>query len=112
VRARRREIQVEEEERVIRGKFIRKKQEHEAKVNRGVNIPQLNKEQMRHIKIGLSESFKNEINPVITNRIPEKMIGIDGLHSKETTRNQCTAQDNISFKQSDATRNASMVKRD
>jgi uncharacterized protein involved in cysteine biosynthesis len=36
-----------------------------------VNIPQLNKEQMRHIKVGLSELFKNEINPMITNLIPE-----------------------------------------
>jgi hypothetical protein len=72
VKARRREMRVEEEERVTRDKFIKKKQEHEANVNRGVNIPQLNKEQMRRLKVGLSELFKNEINSMITNMIPEK----------------------------------------
>jgi hypothetical protein len=50
-RAKGREMEVEEEKRVTRHKFIQQKQEHEANVNRGVNIPQLNKEQMRQIKV-------------------------------------------------------------
>jgi hypothetical protein len=33
-------------------------------------MPQLNGEQMRQIKSGLSELFKNEINPMITKMIP------------------------------------------
>jgi hypothetical protein len=70
VRARRQEMQVDEQERITRETFIRKKQEHEGNVSRGVNIPQLNGEQMRHIKSGLSELFKNEINPMITKMMP------------------------------------------
>jgi hypothetical protein len=41
-------------------------------VNRGLNISQLNKGQIPHIKVGLSKLFKSEINPMITNIITEK----------------------------------------
>jgi hypothetical protein len=35
-------------------------------MERGVNIPRLNKEQMRKIKTGLEHVFKHEINPLMT----------------------------------------------
>jgi hypothetical protein len=35
-------------------------------MERGINIPRLNKEQMRKIKTGLADLFKYDINPVMT----------------------------------------------
>jgi hypothetical protein len=40
-------------------------------MERGVNIPRLNKEQMRKIKTGLEDLFKHEINPPMTELQPD-----------------------------------------
>jgi hypothetical protein len=40
-------------------------------MERGVNIPRLNKEQMRKIKTGLAGLFKHEINPLMSELQPD-----------------------------------------
>jgi hypothetical protein len=69
MRTRRQNMQADVQERITRDTFIRKKQEHEENRRRGVNIPQLNGEQMRPIRNRLSELFKYEINPMMTKMI-------------------------------------------
>jgi hypothetical protein len=49
-----------------RTQFIRKRNEYQRQMERGVNIPRLNNEQMRKIKTGLKYLFKYEIDPLMT----------------------------------------------
>jgi hypothetical protein len=49
-----------------RTQFIGKRDESLRQMERGVNIPRLNKEQMRKIKTGLEDFFKYEINPLMS----------------------------------------------
>jgi hypothetical protein len=71
-RERRQQAENDEQEQLTRTQFIRKKQEYERKLNQGVNIPQLNADQMRQVTIGLSDLFKYEINPMTAKMTPEK----------------------------------------
>jgi hypothetical protein len=65
-------IQRDEDERAAvdregrRTQFKRKRDEYLRRMERGVNIPRLNKEQMRKIKTGLEDLIKYEINPLMT----------------------------------------------
>jgi hypothetical protein len=54
-----------------RAQFIRKRDEYLRQIERGVNIPRLNKEQMRKIKMGLEDLFKYEIDPLVTEFQPD-----------------------------------------
>jgi hypothetical protein len=56
---------------VKRADFIRKKEQYEQEINRGVNIPQLNGKQMRRVKVGLSDLFKGDLNPMLKQMMPE-----------------------------------------
>jgi hypothetical protein len=54
-----------------RTQFIRKRDEHLRQIEPEVNIPRLNKEQMRKIKMGLKDLFKHEINSLVTEPQPD-----------------------------------------
>jgi hypothetical protein len=68
----RQEAELNEQIRATRAEFIRKKSQHEKNVSRGVNIPQLNAQQRKNMKNGLSNLFKNELNPMIMRTMPDK----------------------------------------
>jgi hypothetical protein len=68
----RQEAELNEQIAATRAEFIRKKNHHEANVSRGVNIPQLNAQQMKSVKAGLSDLFKNELNRMIAKMMPDK----------------------------------------
>jgi hypothetical protein len=51
--------------------FRRKIDEYLRQMERGVNIPRLNKEQMQKIKTGLEDLFKYEINSFMTELQPD-----------------------------------------
>jgi hypothetical protein len=68
---------VAEQKRIAPANFTRKREEHERNLDQGVKIPQRNTEQTKHIRIGLRNLFKNEINPIVTKTIPEEN-GCDG----------------------------------
>jgi hypothetical protein len=51
--------------------MIRKKEHYENQTMAGVNVPQLNSEQMRKVKQGLSSLFADEINPMLSKFKPE-----------------------------------------
>jgi hypothetical protein len=67
-----------DEERVGRGvaqsreEMIRRKAELQAWAEKGVNIPQLSAEQMRGVKEGLGDLFRNEVNPLLAKFQPEQ----------------------------------------
>jgi hypothetical protein len=67
-RERRRQAENNHHEELTRAQFIRKKREYEKKLSQGVNISQLNTEQMRLVKTGVSNLFKHEINPMTVKR--------------------------------------------
>jgi hypothetical protein len=50
---------------------MRKRDEYQRQMERGVNIPRLNKEQMRKIKTGLEDFFRYEINLLMTELQPD-----------------------------------------
>jgi hypothetical protein len=54
-----------------RTQFIRKRDEYMRQMEREVNIPRLNKEQMQKNKMGLEDLFKHEINPLMTEFQPD-----------------------------------------
>jgi hypothetical protein len=54
-----------------RTQLIRKRDEYLRQMERGINIPRLNKEQMWKIKTGLEDLFKHEINPLVTEFQPD-----------------------------------------
>jgi hypothetical protein len=65
-------VQRDEEEQIAldregrRTQFMRKRDEYLRRMERGINIPRLNKKHMRNIKTGLEDLFKYEISPLIT----------------------------------------------
>jgi hypothetical protein len=54
-----------------RPQFIGKRDEHVRQMERGINIPRLNKEQMRKIRTGLKDLFKYEISPLMIEFQPD-----------------------------------------
>jgi uncharacterized protein YpbB len=54
-----------------RTEFIRKRDEYLRQMERGINIPRLNKEQMRKIKTELEDFSKYEINLLMTEFQPD-----------------------------------------
>jgi hypothetical protein len=51
--------------------FIEKRHEHLRQMERVVDVPRVNKEQMRRIKMGLENLFKYKINPLMTELQPD-----------------------------------------
>jgi hypothetical protein len=65
--------------------YVRKKEQYERSISHGVNIPQLNAEQTRKVKQGLSDLFKGELNPILEQMMPrseehEEWIGFEGAY--------------------------------
>jgi hypothetical protein len=67
--------------------FIKKKEQYGRLVSRGVNIPQLNAEQMRRVKEGLSDLFRGELNPILEQMMPkteehQEWLGFEGAYEE------------------------------
>jgi hypothetical protein len=54
-----------------RREMIQRKAHYASQTMAGVNVPQLNSEQMRKVKQGLKDLFANEINPILAKFKPE-----------------------------------------
>jgi hypothetical protein len=78
----------EAERRQKHAEFIRKKEQYEMNISRGVNVPRLNAYQMCRMKAGLSDLFGGELNPVL-----EEMMSRTDEHGEwagfEGTYEQC-----------------------
>jgi hypothetical protein len=68
---RRRESQAGEDMTASRTELSAKRTQHQLNVEKGVNIPQLTKEQVRKMKAGLIDLFKETINPMLRKFQPE-----------------------------------------
>jgi hypothetical protein len=82
-----RQEQEKEERRMRCREYIRKKEQYERYISRGVNIPQLNTEQMRKVKEGLSDLFKGELNPLLEQMMSrtdghEEWVGFEGAYEE------------------------------
>jgi hypothetical protein len=67
---RERQERAETERRRKRTEFIRKKEQYEKNISRGVNIPQPSAYQMQRAKEGLSDLFRGELNPILKQMMP------------------------------------------
>jgi hypothetical protein len=54
-----------------RTQFIRKRDEYLRQIERGVNIPRLNKDQLGKIKTGLEDLYKYDINRLMIELQPD-----------------------------------------
>jgi hypothetical protein len=78
----------EAERREKGAEFIRKKEQYDRTISRGVNISQLNAYHMCRVKAGLSDLFRGDLNPVL-----EEMMSRMDEHGEwaeiEGTYEQC-----------------------
>jgi hypothetical protein len=74
-----------------REEFMKKEEHDEGHISQDVNIPQLNGDQRRQVKEGLSDLFKGELNPLLTRMMPRtddhsEWIALEGGYEESRDR--------------------------